>query len=79
MMADAKKFDKKYFILLLDIGIVPVWWGREAHKIIYFTISQLFEYSLEVVGKQEETVVVGKRGYRLRPQVSKQMPRVGLK
>ena len=56
MMTDAETFGKKDFILLLEKRIVPGWWDREAQKITYFIISQLFEYSFEVVGKEEDTV-----------------------
>ena len=56
MMTDAEKIGKKVLILLLEKGIVSGWWDRGAHKITYFIISQLFEYILEVVGKQEDTV-----------------------
>ena len=37
---------------MLEKRIVLGWWDREN----YFIISQLFEYSLVVVGKQEDTV-----------------------
>ena len=47
---------KKKIILLLGKGIVSGWWDREAHKITYFIISQLLEYSLKVAGKQEDTM-----------------------
>lgn len=56
MITDAEIFGKKGFILMLEKRIVPGWWDREAHKITYFIISQLFEYSFEVVGKEEDTV-----------------------
>lgn len=56
MMTDAETFSKKDFILLLEKRIVPAWWDREAQKVTSFIISQLFEYSFEVVGKEQDTL-----------------------
>ena len=46
-MADAEILVKK---------ILFYCWRRETHKITCFIISQLFEYSLEIVGKQGDKV-----------------------
>lgn len=40
----------------LEKGIIPGWWDGKAHKITYFIVSLLFAYSLQVFGKQEDTV-----------------------
>ena len=55
-MADVSEFGKEDFILLLDKGIIPGWWDKEAHKITYFIVSKLLGYAYEVNDKQEVSV-----------------------
>ena len=55
-MASTNTFGKADFILLLEKGEIPGWWDRKAHKITFFIISQLIDYTCEIEGNQEQLV-----------------------
>ena len=43
-------------VLLLEKGVSPGWWDKEAHKITYKIVSELIEFSSEVKDTQENRV-----------------------
>ena len=42
--------------MLLEKGISPGWWDKEAHKVTYKIVSELVEFSSEVKDTQENCV-----------------------
>ena len=58
MMVAYKDICREKLVSLLEKGISPGWWDKEAHKITYTIVSELIEFSCEARDTPENCVKI---------------------
>ena len=58
MAVACKDICREKLVLLLEKGVPPRWWDKEAHKITYKIVSELIEFSCEARDTQENCVKI---------------------